>query len=71
MEITAMKSKNKNNPHDRDQTHFPVNYQWSGSDGTICHGHSVASGRSHSEAERRFFKQNQHVLKDTVDYAYD
>jgi hypothetical protein len=66
-----MKTKVSKQTHDADRNYFPVNYQWSGSDGTICHGHSVAAGRTHNDAERRFFKQNQHVRPDTTDYAYD
>jgi hypothetical protein len=61
-----MKTKTKNE-HYRESLHHPVNYQWSGSDGTICRGHTVAAGRSRAEAERRFFKQHSHVLPDLQD----
>jgi hypothetical protein len=68
-----MKTKTRTEPHD--PTHpFAVNYQWSGSDGTICRSHTVASGRSQADAEKRFFKQNRHVQpdrQDTTDYAFD
>ncbi len=43
---------------------FAVNYQWSGSDGTIFRGHTVASGRDQSHAERRFFRQHRHVMRE-------
>jgi hypothetical protein len=36
-------------------------YQWSGADGTIFRGRSVASGRDQARAERRFFRQHRHV----------
>jgi hypothetical protein len=41
-----------------------VNYQWSGSDGTIFRGHTVANGRDQSHAERRFFRQHRHVMRE-------
>jgi len=47
-----------------DEQPVAVNYQWSGKDGTIFRGHTVASGRDQSHAERRFFRQHRHVLRD-------
>jgi hypothetical protein len=44
---------------------FAVNYQWSGSDGAIFHGHTVASGRDGAHAERRFFRRHRHVLRES------
>lgn len=41
---------------------FAVNYRWASGDGIICHGHTVAMGRNRAHAERRFFKQNGHVM---------
>lgn len=62
-----MKNTNTKTKPEPDRTHYPVNYQWSSADGTICRGHTVAAGRSNKEAERRFFKQHRNV----VEYAYD
>jgi len=62
------KAQNKNEDQ---RTPHPVRYQWTGEDGTICHGHTVGEGRNQAQAERRFFSQHKHVFQDTTDYAHD
>jgi hypothetical protein len=46
-----------------------INYQWATSDGTICHGRSVQTGRDQAHAERRFFSRNRHVQPETEEVA--
>lgn len=45
------------------ETHQPfgINYRWTGADGAICTGRTVAFGKDRPHAERRFFNQNKHV----------
>ncbi len=63
--------KNTKTKTEPDHGNHVVNYQWTGADGAICHSHTVAAGRSRADAEKRFFKQNRHVLQDAADYAFD
>lgn len=44
-----------------ESAHFPVNYQWTGSGGMICHGHSVATGKTRKQAMRRFARMFRHI----------
>lgn len=57
-----MKTKREKTVRIEEQHPFGINYHWSDSGGVRCSSHTVAIGRDRSDAERRFFKQHQHVL---------